>query len=110
MDMVIKSIASHTELRYSELCARLEQVNIRKLHSQVKIVGTIVTVGGAMIMTLIRGPAISLPWTRAEANIHSTTAASPQDPIKGSIMIAAGCFCWASFYTLQVGHPLIFPE
>ncbi|KAL3523780.1 hypothetical protein ACH5RR_016614 [Cinchona calisaya] len=80
---------------------RLEEVNIRRLHSQVKIAGTIVTVGGAMIMTLIRGPAIGLPWTRAHANIHSSTTVNPQDPIKGAIMIAAGCLCWASFYILQ---------
>lgn len=80
-------------------------MNIRRLHSQVKIAGTIVTVGGAMIMTLVRGPTISLPWTSADANIQSTTAANPQpqDPIKGALMISAGCFCWASFYTLQVG-------
>ncbi|KAE8682067.1 WAT1-related protein [Hibiscus syriacus] len=33
----------------------LEKVNIRRFHSQAKILGTIVTVGGAMLMTLIKG-------------------------------------------------------
>ncbi|XP_027156025.1 WAT1-related protein At2g39510-like isoform X2 [Coffea eugenioides] len=80
---------------------RLEEVSTRRLHSQIKIAGTIITVGGAMIMTLVRGPAINLPWTRADANVQSPAAANPQDPIKGALMISAGCFCWASFHILQ---------
>ncbi|KAA8534244.1 hypothetical protein F0562_031761 [Nyssa sinensis] len=80
----------------------LEKVNIRRLYSQAKVGGTLVTVGGAMIMTLIKGPIIGLPWTKDKTFAQSTTtAANQQDPIKGSLMITAGCFCWASFYTLQ---------
>ena len=32
---------------------RLEMVNIRRLHSQAKILGNIVAVGGAFLMTII---------------------------------------------------------
>ncbi|XP_042969207.1 WAT1-related protein At2g39510-like [Carya illinoinensis] len=39
----------------------LERVNIRELHSQAKILGTIVVVGGAMSMTLIQGSELNLP-------------------------------------------------
>lgn len=83
---------------------RLERVNIKRLPSQAKIVGTTVTFGGAMIMTLIGGPTIGLPWTRHHLNIpSSTTSASPTElqPIKGALLIAAGCICWAFFYNLQ---------
>ncbi|KAI3799804.1 hypothetical protein L1987_35107 [Smallanthus sonchifolius] len=84
---------------------RLEKVNIRKLHSQAKIVGTLVTVGGAMVMTLVSGVPIPLPWTN-KSGVHQplapTAAASDQDHhLKGAIMITAGCFCWASFFILQ---------
>ncbi|KAF5467249.1 hypothetical protein F2P56_017095 [Juglans regia] len=41
----------------------IEKVSIRSLHSQAKILGTIVTVGGAMVMTLFSGPMLKLPWT-----------------------------------------------
>nr|XP_027089538.1 WAT1-related protein At2g39510-like [Coffea arabica] len=80
---------------------RFHWIIFLRLHSQIKIAGTIITVGGAMIMTLVRGPAINLPWTRADANVQSPAAANPQDPIKGALMISAGCFCWASFHILQ---------
>ncbi|KAI3793365.1 hypothetical protein L1987_35983 [Smallanthus sonchifolius] len=84
---------------------RLEKVNIRKLHSQAKIVGTLVTVGGAMVMTLVNGVPIPLPWTN-KSGVHlplaPAAAASDQDHhLKGAIMITAGCFCWASFFILQ---------
>lgn len=77
-------------------------VNIRKLHSQAKILGTIVTVGGAMLMTLVNGPMLTLPWTRSTSHHQYTGSTASQDPIKGALMITAGCFCWASFMILQV--------
>ncbi|KAH8501586.1 hypothetical protein Peur_043271 [Populus x canadensis] len=80
---------------------RIEQVNIRKMHSQAKIIGTIVTVGGAMLMTLVKGTQLDLPWTRGYDQQASTSALTKQDPIKGALMIATGCVCWASFIILQ---------
>ncbi|KAI3731082.1 hypothetical protein L1987_62265 [Smallanthus sonchifolius] len=82
---------------------RLEVVKMKSLHSQGKIIGTLVTVGGAMIMTLIRGPAIQFPWTNNHI-LHPQTSVNPvstQDQIKGSLMITAGCFSWASFVIVQ---------
>ncbi|XP_009798285.1 WAT1-related protein At2g39510-like [Nicotiana sylvestris] len=82
---------------------RLEKVNIRRLSSQAKIVGTTVTFGGAMIMALIGGPTIGLPWTRHLLSTTTATSASLTElqPIKGALFIAAGCICWACFYNLQ---------
>ena len=90
-----------------EICIyRLEKVNIKRRHSQAKILGIIVTVGGAMIMTLVKGPTIGLPWTNDKIDAQSSTTTSAtgnsQNHIKGSLMIIAGCFCWASFVILQV--------
>ncbi|OIS97584.1 PREDICTED: WAT1-related protein At2g39510-like [Nicotiana attenuata] len=80
---------------------RLENVNIWKIHSQAKIVGTIITLGGAMVMTLVGGPTIGLPWTKHSS---TTNVASPTElnPVKGALFILVGCFCWACFYNLQM--------
>lgn len=82
---------------------RLEKVNIRRVHSQAKILGTVVTVGGAMLMTLVTGPLLNLPWTKltTTSNQQSKIPITPQDPIKGAILITIGCFCWAGFIILQ---------
>ncbi|GAA0146703.1 hypothetical protein LIER_36367 [Lithospermum erythrorhizon] len=81
---------------------RLEDVSIRSLYSQMKILGTIVTLGGAMIMSLIGGPIIAFPWTKPESHVHSPSSDTHgHDSLKGTIMIVASCVCWASFYILQ---------
>ncbi|XP_023531408.1 WAT1-related protein At2g39510-like [Cucurbita pepo subsp. pepo] len=81
---------------------RLEIVSILKRGSQAKILGTIVTVGGAMIMTFIRGPMLNLPWTKgSQPSASSGGSVTHQSQLKGSLMIAAGCICWSAFITLQ---------
>ena len=77
---------------------------MKSLHSQVKIIGTLVTIGGAMIMTLIRGPEVQFPWTNNHTLHHQSpvNTMSTQDQIKGSLMISVGCISWASFVILQV--------
>ncbi|KAL0283669.1 UNVERIFIED_CONTAM: WAT1-related protein [Sesamum angustifolium] len=84
----------------------LERVNIKRWSSQAKVVGTLVTVSGAMIMTLVRGSIIGLPWIRHNHINSQLTAAdadanSHQNPVRGALMITAGCFCWSMFYILQ---------
>ena len=64
--------------------------------------GTIVTVGGAMLMTLVKGPMLNLPWINENGHQESTSAANKQDVIKGALMMLAGFFCWSGFVILQV--------
>ncbi|XVE99519.1 hypothetical protein REPUB_Repub03eG0206000 [Reevesia pubescens] len=82
---------------------RLEKVNLRKVQCQAKILGTIGTVIGAMIMTMVNGPMLPLPWTKANNHHQSTVAATTtkEDPLKGALMILVGCVCWACFVILQ---------
>ncbi|KAI4302385.1 hypothetical protein MLD38_038136 [Melastoma candidum] len=81
---------------------RLEKVDLRSIRSQAKIIGTLVTVGGAMLMTLVKGPVIGLPWTKATENSSQLASGiAGEDPVKGGLMIVAGCSCWASFIILQ---------
>ncbi|KAJ8766052.1 hypothetical protein K2173_020568 [Erythroxylum novogranatense] len=81
---------------------RLEKVDVKKLHSQAKILGTVVTVGGAMIMTLFKGTKLDLPWTRGYDNQqHWTNLTTKQDPLKGALMVFIGTACWAGFIILQ---------
>ena len=86
---------------------RLEKVDIRKLSSQAKIIGTIVTVSGAMVMTIYRGPVVNLFGVHG-ANHHGTTttaAASGQHWIVGTLFVLGSCLGWAGFFILQVSFP-----
>ncbi|VFQ88404.1 unnamed protein product [Cuscuta campestris] len=94
---------------------RLEEVKVKQLHSQGKIAGTALTIGGAMIMTLVKGHIFELPWTKhtttpppphhqnhpVAAATTTTTTQQYHDHLKGAAMIAAGMFCWSCFFILQ---------
>ncbi|PIN15064.1 hypothetical protein CDL12_12295 [Handroanthus impetiginosus] len=81
---------------------RLEKVKLMSIRSQAKIIGTLATVAGAMIMTLVRGPNIDFPWTKHATNhAHQQGVISLEHSIKGALMITIGCFSWSCFMILQ---------
>lgn len=69
------------------------------------MVGTLATVVGAMLMTLVKGPALELLWTKGRNN-QGVKAGGTNigDTIKGSLMITVGSFSWALFMILQVSN------
>ncbi|CAA0836256.1 WAT1-related protein [Striga hermonthica] len=92
------------------LCFRLEKLKITSIRSQAKIIGTLATVAGAMIMTFVIGPNLGLPWTKKGSayNQHHQTV-TLQDSIKGAVMIIAGCLSWACFIILQAVTSRTYP-
>ncbi|XP_023549874.1 WAT1-related protein At2g39510-like [Cucurbita pepo subsp. pepo] len=85
---------------------KMEKVNIRRLRSQAKILGTLVTVGGAMMMTLIKGPLLNLPWTKENSNPHSySSLGNKQEPVKAAIVISISSIC-SSAFTILLAHTI----
>lgn len=80
---------------------RLEMVNLKKVRSLAKLGGTLVTIGGATMMTFVKGPVINLPWNHKSYG-HVTSSPYHQDTVKGALMIICGCMGWAGFVILQV--------
>ncbi|PPD72341.1 hypothetical protein GOBAR_DD30758 [Gossypium barbadense] len=83
---------------------RLEKVNFRSIRSHAKVFGTLATVAGAMVMTLMKGPVLELFWTTGRINNHEAAAKNRtdfHDTIKGGLLISVGCFSYACFVILQ---------
>ncbi|PKI77668.1 hypothetical protein CRG98_001951 [Punica granatum] len=80
---------------------RIERVNIRQIRGLAKIVGTVVTFAGALVMTLYKGPIINIIRSRNHAS--SGTADDPSDKhwVTGTLFILIGCCAWSAFYILQ---------
>lgn len=84
----------------------MEKVHIKKLRCQAKVVGTVLTVAGAMLMTLYKGHVVKMLWSDY---IHPKQAYAPVDAaqdadkdwVKGSILLIIATFAWASFFILQ---------
>ncbi|XP_044478221.1 WAT1-related protein At5g13670-like [Mangifera indica] len=82
---------------------RLEIVKLRKLHGQAKIVGTLVAIGGGIIMTFVKGNLLDLPWKNGINIIFKKSATDVEhtDLMKGAGLIVVGLFCWSCFIILQ---------
>ncbi|KAK4490109.1 hypothetical protein RD792_000766 [Penstemon davidsonii] len=82
---------------------RLEKVNLKKIHSLAKVIGTLITVTGAMLMTLYKGPVINILWY-SNGGIHhnaATAATSEHNWATGTIMLLSCIVGWSAFFILQ---------
>lgn len=82
---------------------RLEKVNFKQKPSLAKVIGTAITLTGAMLMTLYKGPIVDILWY-SKASSHQNTSISSADQhwVTGTIMLLS-CTCgWSGFFILQV--------
>lgn len=80
---------------------RIEKVRIKKLPSQAKVVGTLLTVAGAMVMTLYKGPLMDFFWSRGRSHHETNDGSADRNWVKGTLMLVASCTGWSSFFILQ---------
>ncbi|RCV20758.1 hypothetical protein SETIT_4G083300v2 [Setaria italica] len=89
------------------LVLRMEKLRLRSLHSQAKILGTVCTVAGAVLMVLYHGPVVPFPWSSGGAHHHAAVAAGTAASqsggawLYGVAMVIGSCVCWAGFFILQ---------
>lgn len=78
---------------------------MKKVHSVAKVIGTTVTVVGAIVTTLYKGPNLDLfhGQGRQSHNHNSTTSAPSEEHwVTGTLLLLARCGGWSSFFVLQV--------
>ncbi|OIW03234.1 hypothetical protein TanjilG_13028 [Lupinus angustifolius] len=86
---------------------RMEKLDIRKVRCQAKVFGTLVTVAGAMVMTLYKGQDIIFFWSkyihhsRNYEPVENTNHSNEKDLVKGSILVMISTLAWAAFFILQ---------
>lgn len=86
-------------------------MNLKNIRSQAKVIGTITTVAGAMLMTLVKGPILELFWTKGRSNSNVVNnGVDLHHSLKGAIMITVGCFSWSCFMVLQVRIHIFFMD
>ncbi|XP_011034692.1 PREDICTED: WAT1-related protein At5g07050-like [Populus euphratica] len=84
---------------------RMEKLDIKKVRCQAKLVGTAVTVAGAMLMTLYKGPVVEMLWSKyihpRKSFVTDTTGTTDKDWFKGSIFLIIATLAWSSLFVLQ---------
>jgi drug/metabolite transporter (DMT)-like permease len=86
----------------------MEKVDLKKVRCQAKVAGTLVTVAGAMMMTLYKGPLMKMAWT-SSGHAHGGgggAEAAVIDPsgrewFLGSLFVIVATLAWASLFILQ---------
>ena len=86
---------------------RLEKVNVKKIRSLAKIIGTAITVIGAMVMTLYKGPIIDFIKSGGATHHGTTSESADKHWITGTIMLLGSICSWSSFFILQVSPNLV---
>ncbi|KAL9298284.1 hypothetical protein ACSQ67_024180 [Phaseolus vulgaris] len=81
------------------LFCRMEKINIKEVSSIAKIVGTLVTVAGAMLMTLYRGPTVETVWFKHAH--YKANGSLDKDWLLGCFFLIISTFAWASLFILQ---------
>ncbi|KAG4939201.1 hypothetical protein JHK85_045926 [Glycine max] len=77
------------------------EVNVTKVRCQPKVIGTVVTVAGAMLMTLYKGQVISFfvsKYMHHPTNYEpeNNTDSGEKDWFKGSVLLVLATLSWAS--------------
>ncbi|XP_039063599.1 WAT1-related protein At5g40240-like [Hibiscus syriacus] len=93
---------------------RMEKVDFRRETTQAKIIGTITSIAGALVITFYRGPKIltSSPWT------SSSSVVQPQRPLQssqsnwivGGILEVIAHLLYSFWYVIQAQVMKIYPE
>lgn len=95
---VIKIWVNHGYLKF-----RLECLKFKEIRSQAKVIGTLVTFGGALLMAFYKGPGYTLFHSRSTAHHEDGSHASSHNhQATGALYILMGCVALSSFYILQV--------
>ncbi|KAF2307336.1 hypothetical protein GH714_026430 [Hevea brasiliensis] len=93
---------------------RQESVGLKKISGQAKLLGTIICVGGAMLLSFYHGAIInvgesSIHWKYAD-EMGSSNSASKSNFILGPLLIMFSSVCWAIWFTLQAGLLQLFMQ
>jgi hypothetical protein len=76
----------------------MEKVNIQSLRTVAKIVGTLICVGGAVSITLLKGPKL----LNAQKLPSKSTLGSDDNWLLGCLILLASTVAWSIWLILQV--------
>ncbi|KAK2661408.1 hypothetical protein Ddye_007941 [Dipteronia dyeriana] len=93
---------------------RQESVGIKKRSEQAKLIGTVVCVGGAMLLSFYNGPTIGIPdssihWDYAQKMSKQSAGNNKSNMVFGSIIVIASAVAYSLWVIIQARVNKKFP-
>ncbi|KAG0471236.1 hypothetical protein HPP92_015782 [Vanilla planifolia] len=86
------------------LILRIEKLDMKRRHSQAKVIGAVVTVAGALLMILYNGPVVEFVWSKGRSHQPAdevSRGGGGMSWLKGTFMLLVSCVSWSSFFIVQ---------
>lgn len=88
-------------LTLTKTCCSLEKVNLKSLAGRAKVLGTIVCIGGAMLLALYKGKPLTDSHIPDRANMMVSTKKKEKYWAIGSMFLTLGILVWSSWFVMQ---------
>lgn len=92
-------------------CDRLESLHIKTMSGQAKVLGTLVGIGGAMLLTFYKGVQINI-WPKSynimeghQGTSHAIPHQDHDNLVKGLMLALASCISYSIWLIIQVIIP-----
>ena len=87
---------------------RLERVGIRRKPGQAKVLGTVICVGGAMLLSFYHGRTVigesSIHWKYAEKMGNKNSSSHLNNFFLGPFLLIVSTISWAIWFIIQVNY------
>ncbi|KAK7278487.1 hypothetical protein RJT34_23517 [Clitoria ternatea] len=103
---VVNTIAALTFI--IAVLLRFEVLDLRNPRGIAKVLGTLITLAGLLIMTLYKGPKLRNLW-RPLIHIQEKSAATNENWLKGSLLTVLSCVTWSIWYIMQAATLKRYP-
>ena len=82
----------------------MEHMKIKEVACQAKVIGTVVTFGGTLLMALYKGPVLSFmrSSTSHASQPENVVTQTGNHWVIGTLFLLIGCAGFSAFYILQV--------
>ncbi|KAJ0971983.1 hypothetical protein J5N97_019942 [Dioscorea zingiberensis] len=94
---------------------RLEKLGIKTVTGRAKIIGTLLGIGGAMLLTFYKGVEINI-WPKSinllknhHDGSHSVSHQDQGELVKGLLLALASCICYSIWMIVQAKASKVFP-
>ncbi|XP_030469964.1 WAT1-related protein At3g28050-like [Syzygium oleosum] len=88
---------------------RMEFISLKRRSSQAKVIGTIVSISGAFVVTLYMGPPIII-GTKPSLSLHRNLHSSNMDWIIGGSLLTAEYILVTMWYIVQAQIMKVYPD